>query len=302
MTRYLSEHGGKQVTNGMLQIKAKGDWTVTIKRVTETSTRNLKGQGTMVTGLFKVTGGRNVIRLTHDGSHNFIVKVYQENGGRYDYELLVNEIGAYSGEKIVNLKSGINYFVEIRADGNWTVDFGYGDAVTQYSNPAIGGSGGNSGGNSGDNSGGNSGSETESDPTLWSFSEAQDLNTNAQKATDGMNECVTYLNKGANAGAMLTPSYYTMAVSKCGVVVGYLERMQVLAKENKSLNLTSGDFATLLDMIEDTLAKARVFADRQIDSNNLPAFSDISRDAMNIYTQCLGIQKLSVDLLKAFTD
>ena len=131
-TRALYEHGGAEVVDGMLQVRADGAWTVTINKITSSCTTNIEGFGTIVTGLFSVESGRHAITLTHDGTSNFIVKIFEENGGRYDYESLTNEIGSYSGQKVVTLESGRNYYIEIRADGNWTIDFGLGDEVTTY--------------------------------------------------------------------------------------------------------------------------------------------------------------------------
>ena len=49
------------------------------------------------------------------GTANFVVIVYGASGR----DLLVNEIGAYSGSVIVR---GDAMILEIKADGNWSVD------------------------------------------------------------------------------------------------------------------------------------------------------------------------------------
>lgn len=78
----------------------------------------------------------------------------------------------HNGQKIVTLKTGCNYFFEVRADGNWTIDFGLNDPLTVYQNVTPGDSG-------------------ESNDSKWSYSEASNLSkyasdatTNAQKAWD----------------------------------------------------------------------------------------------------------------------
>ena len=131
-TRALYKHGGKAVTNGMIQVRADGAWTVTIDKISSPCTTKINGNGTIVTGLIPITNARNVITLTHTGSSNFIVKIFKENGGKYDYELLANEIGNYGGQKVVTLKTGYKYYIEIHADGEWTIDFGLGDTLTTY--------------------------------------------------------------------------------------------------------------------------------------------------------------------------
>jgi hypothetical protein len=305
IAQYLYDHFDSYkalpVTNGMLEVEGDGNWTITIQRITETSTRNLAGKGTVVTGLFQVTGGRNVVRMTHDGKHNFVVKIFEENGGKYDYELLVNEIGAYNGETLVTLEGNKNYLVEVTADGNWTVDFGYGDAVTYYSNPVPGASGGNSdSGNTGGNTSSGGSSSSSSDDSLWSYSEAKSLSSNAENATNTMNDCVSYINKGFSGG-MMRAMYYSMAVERMKTVVSYLEGAQRVASANASLEITSGEYPTVLDKIEATLSMARTFAARNITSDNIPDYTEFSGAAMDVYTQCLGIYNLSVQLLNQFS-
>ena len=299
LSDHLDSHKTRALSNGMLNVTGDGNWTITIERITETSTRNVAGKGTIVTGVFQVTGGRNVVSITHDGKRHFDVKIYKENGGQYDYELLVNETGAYSGQTLVTLESNTNYFFAVSADGNWTVNLGYGDEVTYYSNPVPSAGGSSSGSSSGGSSSGGS-SSSSSDATLWSYSEAKSLSDNANKATDTMNECVGYINDGFKGGLMKA-TYYSMAVAKMKTVVSYLESMQRLAKENRELKITSGEYSTVLAKIEGALGMARAFAARDISSDNLPDYTEFSGAAMDVYTECLGLYNLSVQLLKEFS-
>lgn len=78
------------------------------------------------------------LSITHNGSSNFTIKSYNNDKGGSD--LLVNEIGNYSGTVLI-AESG-NYDIEIHADGNWQINAfkidntdgayfsGHGDAVT----------------------------------------------------------------------------------------------------------------------------------------------------------------------------
>lgn len=75
------------------------------------------GSGDDVVSGIEVGDGIYRVHFTNSGSSNFIVKVYTTNGG----SLLVNEIGAYSGKKVVTIPSGSNAFFVITADGNWTI-------------------------------------------------------------------------------------------------------------------------------------------------------------------------------------
>ncbi len=129
----LYDNGNAAVKNGMLEVKADGDWKISIKPVSGTTTTNIKGCGKIVTGIFTATSSRATVNLTHTGEHNFIAKVIKYNGTKsYDYESLANEIGNYNGQKIVNLTPGERYYFYVRADGEWTIDMGLGDDLTEY--------------------------------------------------------------------------------------------------------------------------------------------------------------------------
>lgn len=115
---------GVAVTDGTIDIKADGNWTITIYEISETSEKSVSGKGDYVTGVIGDISGRKTVKMTHDGSRNFIVKIYTYNGGRTGYSLAANKIGNYSGETSVSFKSGSYYFISIQADGDWTVSIG----------------------------------------------------------------------------------------------------------------------------------------------------------------------------------
>ena len=132
------DEGNAAIVDGYLEVEADGDWEIAIKPVSGTTTTNVKGAGEIVTGVFIATKSRVVATLTHNGKHNFIAKVIKYNGAKsYDYESLANEIGQYSGQKVVELTPGEKYYFYVHADGNWTIDLGLGDSVTTYAQPTI---------------------------------------------------------------------------------------------------------------------------------------------------------------------
>lgn len=96
------------------EITAGGSWTYKVERLTQTSKTSFSGKGDYVTDIFSASSG--TWKFTHNGSSNFMVKVYTTSG----YDLLINEIGKYDGKKIVEVPSGSNVFFEIIADGKWT--------------------------------------------------------------------------------------------------------------------------------------------------------------------------------------
>jgi hypothetical protein len=100
-----------------LEISADGEWEIVAIPVAylRTFSSSANGSGDDVVQV-KTTADR--ITLSHDGDSNFIV--IARGSFRYGstWDLLVNEIGRYSGQ--VRLESGATVF-SIQADGNWTI-------------------------------------------------------------------------------------------------------------------------------------------------------------------------------------
>lgn len=97
------------------EITADGYWTYTIESLAKIPDTSFAGKGDYVTGICQLSSG--AWEFTHDGSHNFIVRMYTTSGR----DLLINEIGGYNGKKMVKIPSGSYAFFEITADGNWTI-------------------------------------------------------------------------------------------------------------------------------------------------------------------------------------
>lgn len=95
-----------------VQITADGNWTITVSPLSSAPVLAGSGSGDSV---FLYDGGAGSLALTHSGSRNFVV--IQETGDAFDFGLLVNEIGAYSGT--VPLSAG-PAVITIGADGTWT--------------------------------------------------------------------------------------------------------------------------------------------------------------------------------------
>lgn len=98
------------------EITAGGSWTYTIERLDKITDTTFAGKGDYVTGLCSLSSG--AWEFTHDGDSNFIVRIYTSDGR----DLLVNEIGSYSGKKMVTVPVGSYAFFEINANGNWTIN------------------------------------------------------------------------------------------------------------------------------------------------------------------------------------
>lgn len=103
---------GSDNTYGGLRITGDGRWTVSVVPVSQAPTASgpVTGSGDAV---FLWTGpSRTVARITHDGSSNFAVWLFTSS----DRDLLINDIGAYQGEQII--EDGL---FEITADGAWSI-------------------------------------------------------------------------------------------------------------------------------------------------------------------------------------
>ena len=102
-----------------LQVESNGSWTITIKPLSSARTWNpsaaLTGKGDDVVLVNPPLSGLTTATITHKGSANFVVYAYSTSGG---IDLLVNEIGNYSGESA--MPDG-TFALEVEADGTWTV-------------------------------------------------------------------------------------------------------------------------------------------------------------------------------------
>ncbi|MEV6630201.1 hypothetical protein AB0M54_05550 [Actinoplanes sp. NPDC051470] len=98
-------------TPAALKVEADGSWKIVVKVMDKAPRwpRVTSGKGPQV---LRVTGPAKA-KVTHRGSSNFVVHSY----GDYP-DLLVNEIGKYSGE--IDLPAGTTV-VAIEGDGSWTM-------------------------------------------------------------------------------------------------------------------------------------------------------------------------------------
>lgn len=76
-----------------------------------------EGQGDDVVFFTVPADGLAQFSFSHSGDGNFAVKLLDESGSMVD--LLVNEIGAYQGQRASRLTRG-QYALEITANGNWS--------------------------------------------------------------------------------------------------------------------------------------------------------------------------------------
>jgi hypothetical protein len=110
-----------------IQVKADGPWTLELKQERPSGGApppiSDKGNGDNVIRWLNLRKGQYVLTASHDGQSNFMVELLKSDGSQTEY--LVNEIGAYSGQTLIqvgsnllDLKPGLYAFV-VQADGHW---------------------------------------------------------------------------------------------------------------------------------------------------------------------------------------
>lgn len=80
--------------------------------------QTLQGRGNSSTPRFLARGGLTIVRASHRGESNFIVRLLTPSGQNLGGSLF-NVIGAFDGATAVGLPFG-DYLLEVEADGPWT--------------------------------------------------------------------------------------------------------------------------------------------------------------------------------------
>jgi hypothetical protein len=120
---------GAEPGSHMLNVKADGNWTITLRYPDLSKGAGLPqtftGQGDAVSPPFLLTPGLANFSLSHSGRANFAVILYYAAGEMVD--VLVNEIGAYQGSTAVGVQKGSLlgaqpgvHVLAIHADGDWS--------------------------------------------------------------------------------------------------------------------------------------------------------------------------------------
>ena len=102
-----------------LSVETTGRWTGTIAPLSQAdrwnTTEITTGSGDNVLMLSSETIGLKTMLIKHSGKSNFVVWSYSIDG---QPNLLVNEIGDYSGEVLLPDQT---YIISIQSEGNWGV-------------------------------------------------------------------------------------------------------------------------------------------------------------------------------------
>ncbi|HZZ29496.1 MAG TPA: hypothetical protein VFE46_15970 [Pirellulales bacterium] len=108
----------------LLDVQADGNWSANIRQPRTTEGQGtpctLEGRGYKATPFFKLDKGLAEFKLKHQGEERFKVVLLDQNGRPIEY--LINTIGPFDGSKPVSIEEPGLYFLNVSADGNWTVD------------------------------------------------------------------------------------------------------------------------------------------------------------------------------------
>ena len=125
----IGPYGGAAVTDAAgagryrAAVTADGSWTLELLRPTtralEPVLGRFAGSGSTVVGVRSRADRELVVTATHRGESNFVVYLigFGSLSGR---ELVVNEIGRYRGQALVEVPAG-TLLLWVQADGPWTV-------------------------------------------------------------------------------------------------------------------------------------------------------------------------------------
>ena len=108
----------------LLDVAADGNWTVAIRQPRpiegQALPTTLQGSGSDVTPFVQLDEGLVVFKMKHNGEARFRVTLRDQNGQLVDS--LVNTLGAFDGSKPISIEKPGIYFLNVSADGDWSID------------------------------------------------------------------------------------------------------------------------------------------------------------------------------------
>lgn len=103
----------------------EGPWAIYIEPINLDSNPEIKqfdGNESWTTNMFDMKAGLRVIKVTHSGTKNFKVSLYDDNAINWEnIPGLLGKIGPYEGSKAVQFRRDGRYFFDVEADGDWVI-------------------------------------------------------------------------------------------------------------------------------------------------------------------------------------
>lgn len=120
------------IDGSMMKIAATGEWTAKIKPITYNGTDNIEGSGDCVSPMFKGTNEKKTVKLRNHEDGDFTVFLFDQSGNQIG--VLCDEIDDFEGNVSVTLNKNKSYFIIVKSQGKWKVDFDNGSKVTTVKN------------------------------------------------------------------------------------------------------------------------------------------------------------------------
>lgn len=120
------------VENATISISATGEWTIKIKAITYNGTDNITGSGECVSPMFQGTNNKNTVQLKNSEDGDFTVFLFDQNGKQIG--VLCDELDDYEGTVDATLDKNKYYFIVVKSQGEWQVDFDNNSKETKVKN------------------------------------------------------------------------------------------------------------------------------------------------------------------------
>lgn len=117
------------VEDAEIDIAATGYWKLKIKAIEYNGTDNISGAGDCVSPMFKGTNLRKDVKMKNKGEGDFTVFLFDQSGKQIG--VLCDEIDDYQGTVSATLDKNKYYFIVVKSEGKWSVDFDNGSKVTK---------------------------------------------------------------------------------------------------------------------------------------------------------------------------
>ncbi len=106
-----------------LKVETRGPWTVGVEEPTPAQApyppQSFNGEGPVATPFFQTKGGPVSFKMEHGGNSGFVVTVIELGGNAA--ALMANASGPFQASKLVSLKAGIFYLLNVEATGPWAI-------------------------------------------------------------------------------------------------------------------------------------------------------------------------------------
>ncbi len=107
----------------VFRVESPGPWKLGIEQPAPAQApsppQTFTGEGPVATPFFQTQGGPISLKMEHAGRGDFVVTIVELGGNAV--ALMANENGPFDASKLVSLKSGIFYLLNVDASGPWSI-------------------------------------------------------------------------------------------------------------------------------------------------------------------------------------